>query len=207
MKDTPGLYDTLVQVLRQHEKWLDVRHAKTLAWMMVGLIESGMIGLTAWTPYVQGRARYAQSTVRRFRRWLDNGKIEVHDLYGPLIQQALADWGATSAVSGARHLAALGSILHRAYFGGLSRTRRADYLAGVGAWQQRCELRHLPGALRQGSSATAGALSGRVSRRSWLRRYRFNASSATIRLALAHSDQKQLLDLSPPPRSLPTEPS
>jgi hypothetical protein len=94
MKDTPGLYDTLVQVLRQHEKWLDVRHAKTLAWMMVGLIESGMIGLMAWTPYVQGRALYAQSTVRRFRRWLDNDKIKVHDLYGPLIQQALAEWGA-----------------------------------------------------------------------------------------------------------------
>ena len=36
MKDTPSLYDTLVQVLRQHEKWLDVRHAKTLAWMIVG---------------------------------------------------------------------------------------------------------------------------------------------------------------------------
>ena len=87
MKDTPGLYDTLVQVLRQHEKCLDVRHAKTLAWMMVGLIESGLIGLTAWTPYVQGRAIYAQSTVRRFRRWLDNRKIEVHDLYGPLISR------------------------------------------------------------------------------------------------------------------------
>lgn len=93
MKDTPSLHDILVQVLRQHEKWLDVRHAKTLAWMMVGLIESGMIGLTVWTPYVQGRATYAQSTVRRFRRWLDNQKIQVHDLYAPLIQQALADWG------------------------------------------------------------------------------------------------------------------
>ena len=96
MKDTLGLYDTLVQVLRQHKKWLDVRHAKTLAWMIVGLIESGMIGLTAWTPYVQGRAIYAQSTVRRFRRWLDNDKIKVHDLYGPLIQQALAEWGANT---------------------------------------------------------------------------------------------------------------
>lgn len=93
MKDTPSLYDTLVQVLRQHEKWLDVRHAKTLAWMIVGLIESSMIGLTAWEPYVLSRAQYAQSTVRRFQRWLNNEKIVVHNLYGPLIQQALADWG------------------------------------------------------------------------------------------------------------------
>ena len=50
MEDTPRLYYTLVQVLNQHRKWLDVRHLKTLAWMMVGLIQSGLIGLNAWAP-------------------------------------------------------------------------------------------------------------------------------------------------------------
>src|SRR4029434_2535366 len=65
----------------------------TLAWMMVGLIQSRRISLTAWAPYVVSRARYAQSTVRRFRRWLDNDKIEVAALYGPLIAHALAQWG------------------------------------------------------------------------------------------------------------------
>src|SRR4029453_15658778 len=44
-------------------------------------------------PYVVSRARYAQSTLRRFRRWLDNDKIEVSALYGPLIAHALAQWG------------------------------------------------------------------------------------------------------------------
>jgi hypothetical protein len=34
-----------------------------------------MIGLTAWEPYVQSRAQYTQSTVRRFQRWLNNEKI------------------------------------------------------------------------------------------------------------------------------------
>ena len=92
MEDTSYLYDTLVQVLRQHRNWLDLRHLKTLAWMMVGLIHSGSISLCAWTPFVISRAQYSQSTVRRFRRWLDNDKIEVHALYGPLIQQALVGW-------------------------------------------------------------------------------------------------------------------
>src|SRR5262249_27244240 len=87
------LYDTLVQVLRQQANWEDRRHLKTLAWMIVGLIQSGWISLNAWVPYVVSRARYAQSTVRRFRRWLDNDKIEVASLYGSLIQQALAEWG------------------------------------------------------------------------------------------------------------------
>lgn len=93
MEGTPRLYDTLVQVLSQHRNWVDLRHLKTLAWMMVGLMQSGKSRLTAWAPYVHSRALYAQSTVRRFGRWLENARIEVHSLYGPLLQQALAEWG------------------------------------------------------------------------------------------------------------------
>jgi len=93
MANTPHLYDTLVHVLSQHATWLDQRHLKTLAWMMVGLIQSGWINLTAWAPYVVSRAQYAQSTVRRFRRWLNNDKLDVLALYGPVVTQALAEWG------------------------------------------------------------------------------------------------------------------
>jgi hypothetical protein len=93
MENTPRLYDTLVQMLSQHRKWLDVRHRQTLAWMMVGLIESGLISLASWAPFVHGRAVFAQSSVRRFARWLANERIDVHQLYGPLIQQALGSWG------------------------------------------------------------------------------------------------------------------
>jgi hypothetical protein len=93
MEGTPRFYDTLVQVLSQHQNWVDLRHLKTLAWMLVGLIESGKISLTAWVPYVHSRAVYAQSSVRRFARWLENDRIDVHALYGPLMQQALAEWG------------------------------------------------------------------------------------------------------------------
>ena len=92
MDGTPRLYDTLVQVLSQHQNWVDRRHLKTLACMVVGLIESGNISLTAWAPYRHSRAVYAQSTVRRFARWLANERIDVHALYGPLIQQALVEW-------------------------------------------------------------------------------------------------------------------
>lgn len=93
MENTPRLYDTLLQVLNQHRQWLDVRHMKTLVWMMVGLIESGLISLTQWAPFVHGRAVFAQSSVRRFARWLNNERIDVHKLYGPLIQEALTSWG------------------------------------------------------------------------------------------------------------------
>lgn len=93
MKNTPKLYGTLTQIFGQHRHWLDKRHFHTLAWMIVGLIESGLISLTAWAPFADSRATFAQSTVRRFRRWLDNERIQVHELYGPIIQEALSEWG------------------------------------------------------------------------------------------------------------------
>jgi Transposase DDE domain len=93
MENSPRLYSELVEVCGQPGQWRDVRHLQTLAWMVVGLIQAEGVKLTAWVPFVQGRARYAQSTQRRFRRWLANRRIEVAPLYGPLIQQALPDWG------------------------------------------------------------------------------------------------------------------
>jgi hypothetical protein len=93
MESTPRLYETLAHVLSQHENWGDRRHLKTLAWMIVGLIQARVVSLTAWAPSVHSRAVDAQSRVRRLDRWLENHRIAGHQLYGPLIQQALAEWG------------------------------------------------------------------------------------------------------------------
>jgi hypothetical protein len=57
MENTPYLYDTLGQVLSQQAPWVDLRHLKTLAWMMVGLLQSRGINLTAWAPDVVSRAQ------------------------------------------------------------------------------------------------------------------------------------------------------
>ena len=92
MKSTPDLYDTLIHILGQHTHWLDKRHLYTLIWMIVGLIESKTISLPEWTSSVASRATFAESTVRRFSRWLHNERIEVHALYGPIIQEALTEW-------------------------------------------------------------------------------------------------------------------
>ncbi len=83
MENTPSLYDTLLGVLGQHAKWLDLRHRTTLAWMMLGLICSKTVSLGAWAPFVVSRAQYAQSIVRRLSRWLGKNQIKVEPLYGP----------------------------------------------------------------------------------------------------------------------------
>jgi DDE family transposase len=93
MEKSPRLSSELVQLCGQPGQWRDVRHLQTLAWMVGGLIQAEGVKLTAWVPFVHSRARYAQSTQRRFRRWLGNRRIEVTPLYGPLIAQALQEWG------------------------------------------------------------------------------------------------------------------
>ena len=93
MENPPRLHSELMAVCGQPGQWCDVRHVQTFAWMVVGLIQAQCVQLPTWVPFVQGRARYAQSTQRRFRRWLGNRRIEVTPLYGPLIQQALQEWG------------------------------------------------------------------------------------------------------------------
>lgn len=80
MENSPRLYSELVTLCGQPGQWRDVRHLQTFIWMVVGLIQAECVKLPAWVPFVQGRAQYAQSTQRRFRRWLGNRRIEVEPL-------------------------------------------------------------------------------------------------------------------------------
>jgi len=89
---TPSIvYDTLLTLLQQ-APWRDRRHLVTLAWMVMGLLSSGWIALSEWTPFVISRATLAQSTERRFRRWLSNPRIDVLRLYAALLRSVLASF-------------------------------------------------------------------------------------------------------------------
>ena len=58
----------------------------------MGFIESKVISLLKWALFVDSRATFAQSTVRQFSRWLNNKRIKVHEMYGPIIQEAMSEW-------------------------------------------------------------------------------------------------------------------
>jgi hypothetical protein len=81
LEATPRLDETLGQVVRQHHHWVALRHLQTLACMVVGLSEPGNISRTAWAPDGYNRAVYAQSTVRRLSRWLEQKRGAVQALY------------------------------------------------------------------------------------------------------------------------------
>jgi hypothetical protein len=92
MTNATALYQGLLSLLDRGQ-WQDQRHLKTAVNRMVGLILSSSISLTGWIPYTISRAWQAQSVQRRFARWLDNDRLDVHLLYAPLIQEALTAWG------------------------------------------------------------------------------------------------------------------
>src|SRR5512143_1823188 len=92
MTNAPALYQGLLSLLDRGQ-WQDPRHLKTAVNMIVGLILSSSISLTGWIPYAISRALQAPSGQRRFARWLDTDRLDVHLLYAPLIQEALLAWG------------------------------------------------------------------------------------------------------------------
>jgi hypothetical protein len=57
MENPPRLHSELMTVLGQLGQWRDLRHLQTLAWMVVGVIQAGCVNLTAWVPFVTGRAQ------------------------------------------------------------------------------------------------------------------------------------------------------
>lgn len=92
MTTSTHLYGQLFDQLSQHSRVCDLRHLKTLAWMVSALLYSGELSLAAWEPYVMSRATKAQSTERRWQRFMDNCRISVMAIYVPLVLAALSGW-------------------------------------------------------------------------------------------------------------------
>jgi hypothetical protein len=86
------LYSALKTWMGQFPDWAHLTHLTTCLWMVVALIHTGEVNLTRWLPYLPCRGHQAQSKQRRLSRWFHNCRINVHRLYKPLIQAALADW-------------------------------------------------------------------------------------------------------------------
>jgi hypothetical protein len=94
MPPTSRLYDAMNRFVRQCQmQWSDVRHLQTLCWMMVGIIESQNVHLNGFGVYIQSRAQMAQSHQRRFRRFLENRRVDITTVHQMLITQALSQWG------------------------------------------------------------------------------------------------------------------
>lgn len=69
MNNASRLHDALLDFVGQCA-WSDQRHAYVLVWVVIEVIQEGSVNLTRWVCHVQTPAQQAQSTPRRFARWL-----------------------------------------------------------------------------------------------------------------------------------------
>lgn len=92
MSNSTLLYGQLMRYLRQYSHYRDLRHLKALAWMVSALVCTGQLNLAAWEPHVPSSAQKAQSTERRWQRFMANHRIRVQALYLPLVMAALSNW-------------------------------------------------------------------------------------------------------------------
>ena len=95
--DASRLYQAILPHL-QGALWNDVRNAHTLAWMITGMLLSRRSTPSFWLPHVHSRAAFAQSSERRFQRWLRNKHLHPSLLYGEVITRALREWGQDTLV-------------------------------------------------------------------------------------------------------------
>ena len=139
LKKNSPLYHALFNWLGQPEDWAHLSHLSTCIWLVIALIHTGSVNLTKWVTHVPCRGVFAQSTQRRIGRWLYSPRINIHRLYKPLIQAALADWKDKEIF-----LALDTSLFWDEYclvaVRGMSWTRLARGVAGACASQRECLL-------------------------------------------------------------------
>lgn len=135
MSTSTIFYRQLIGYLRQHSRYRDLRHLKALGWMVSALVCSGQLSLAVWEPYVPSRAQKAQSTERRWQRFMSNSRIRVSRLYLPSRDDCLERVAIPSDLLGIRHHCVVGALLHDSPIGGLLWTSRAVVVACVEASQ------------------------------------------------------------------------
>jgi hypothetical protein len=92
LMSTPTLlYRQLFGFLSQYSEYRDLRHIKSLGWMVTALIGTQQLSPPAWESYVPSQAQKAQSYERRWQHFMNNRRINVMALYVPLILGVSAD--------------------------------------------------------------------------------------------------------------------
>jgi hypothetical protein len=125
------LYDALFALANQGGSWRDVRHLQVLVWMVIGLIAEGSVNLTRHFDHIQSRAVYAQSSQRRFSRWLHNGRIGVYPCLSSLATAGFGRLARPSDVRSTGYHCAMESLLRGAVGVSVSRTSHTTSLAGL----------------------------------------------------------------------------
>ena len=87
------LHTELLDFLRQHSRFCDLRHLVLLAHMAAGLLLSESVCFDRWKPQApQKKPSLPASWQRRCQRWFSNERIDVEEMYEPLLLWAIQAW-------------------------------------------------------------------------------------------------------------------
>lgn len=91
MGSSHQLYQKVWETLRAYHPDLHVKRLSTWVWLVVGLIQSRQVHLSAVALMIPSTAQ-AAGRIMQLRRWLANPRVEPRTLYRPLIQPTLQQW-------------------------------------------------------------------------------------------------------------------
>jgi len=97
MSSSRELYTRVINTLSPLVSVAHVAHLTNWVWIVVGIVQANSIALSQIATHIPGEAK-AESRVTTIRRWLKNFRVEVWELYRPVLEQALQGWQGVTAV-------------------------------------------------------------------------------------------------------------
>ena len=97
MSSSRELYTRVIHTLSPLVSVAHISHLTNWAWIVVGIVQANSIALSRIATHIPGEAQ-AESRVTSIRRWLKNFRVDVWELYRPVLEHALQDWQAVTAV-------------------------------------------------------------------------------------------------------------
>jgi hypothetical protein len=74
-----------------------IAHLTNWVWIVVGILQANSIALSRLAIHIPGEAK-AESRVATIRRWLKNFRVDVWELYRPVLEHVLQGWQTATAI-------------------------------------------------------------------------------------------------------------
>lgn len=91
------LYTRVIHTLSPLVNVAHIAHLTNWVWIVVGIVQANSVALSRIATHIPGEAQ-AESRVTTLRRWLKNFRVEVWELYRPVLEHVLQGWQTVTAV-------------------------------------------------------------------------------------------------------------
>ena len=97
MSSSQELYVRLITTVGPLVKVSHISHLDNWMWIVVGILQSNSLALSQIALHIPSPA-YAESRMATIRRWLQDHRVVVWDMYRPVLEAVLIDWHAVEAI-------------------------------------------------------------------------------------------------------------